>query len=985
MSEKLLAALPLDVNTWSKEHVNAWLRITGLEHMQGKLQGMDGENLMELSRGDVVQLTRDSPMDCFVFSAHLGDVRRRHTGGELDLVLETPGTTPRLHHNVQPPTAMDSLNGTPRFLEAAGRLQSNPGNPLGLPDEYIPKTPREVISGEKDTKGGDSVTHSVEIIVKPKAGGLHEMLTDVLKEAKEMGNKEHFKQALLKADPHRRLSRDESIDQAIDSLLMRSSSEIDEDVCEALMAALWQPLMHGHSQRRDGASSSRAASAILGGEASDQSTITTKSTADTSTTTDASEDDGDDSPLEGPLEEPVPIRSKFQASQGSSAPVSPVKDDQVLVAAAAHEVLVDQSTLELSEVMPPDASIADMSIASSINAAAICVESRYSLGDLDDSRRQMLESAVLYQVRNSPRSSPRFTSQSNPNSNRYMPSLLAPVIMEEEGEGEMSDEATPTRMEPSAEEQQQPRQEGGEESSFREAREASKAAQAAAERATEAALQAVEDMSDEGSPISTPKPEISEEEPPQAACGHRRRSWDRVPEGPARSNREALAEAGDGGEEAAPGFEEGEEDLCTAAAVHEAVSFTWRVTEDDLPKEEVEEEDVTLEGEGKTGDSETPAGLSSGCSTHISPEPLPALPPGDETLVTAAQEPGKAPAQEAADLGKFAAQAQSEMGGGGFSSATPPSTEGNSGDGASQSGVPGNGPPPSGGGDSKKPGEGREEDHPEKRGGGEQQRGFSRAHNVDRTGIFGVPPLPAHYVHRPEIFDETKAKVLSGSSVAILGIDNLLGIGSSTLAAAVAADKDVRAEFSSGGVFWLSYESGHDERIKLQELLELMQQAGLHVPPLSGRLPGLEIFQAALSGDAKALLILDDCPHHSFAKTFLEFGFTLLLTSRDQSVPRHLGIDTCVVPAIDKPQAARFLELASEGSTEDAVSRAALLCAGLPMELAIIAALGRNKPKSVWRKVASRLEAGNPLKEFAGELCTHFLFFDGHCCFTCIC
>lgn len=72
-------------------------------------------------------------------------------------------------------------------------------------------------------------------------------------------------------------------------------------------------------------------------------------------------------------------------------------------------------------------------------------------------------------------------------------------------------------------------------------------------------------------------------------------------------------------------------------------------------------------------------------------------------------------------------------------------------------------------------------------------------------------------MHRPEIFDTAKREVLAGNSVAILGMDSLLGIGTTTLAAAVARDEEV-AKLHDGGVFWLNCRDGADDRSQLEEL-----------------------------------------------------------------------------------------------------------------------------------------------------------------------
>eukprot|EP00951_Prasinocladus_malaysianus_P008487 scaffold61526_cov49-Prasinocladus_malaysianus.AAC.1 len=81
-----------------------------------------------------------------------------------------------------------------------------------------------------------------------------------------------------------------------------------------------------------------------------------------------------------------------------------------------------------------------------------------------------------------------------------------------------------------------------------------------------------------------------------------------------------------------------------------------------------------------------------------------------------------------------------------------------------------------------------------------------------------IPNSADFYVQRPEIFEQVKSKVLSQKSVAIVGMDNLLGIGTSTLAAAVARDPEVKAEYR-GGVFWLGFENDADDRTKLNHLL----------------------------------------------------------------------------------------------------------------------------------------------------------------------
>eukprot|EP00951_Prasinocladus_malaysianus_P030791 scaffold291991_cov42-Prasinocladus_malaysianus.AAC.1 len=153
-------------------------------------------------------------------------------------------------------------------------------------------------------------------------------------------------------------------------------------------------------------------------------------------------------------------------------------------------------------------------------------------------------------------------------------------------------------------------------------------------------------------------------------------------------------------------------------------------------------------------------------------------------------------------------------------------------------------------------------------------------------------------------------------------------------------------------------------------------EAGFDEPTTGRLLPDADYFQAALS-DSPALLVLDDVPNYSFAKMYSEFGFTLMVTTREQALPRQLGITTCVVPVVATDQAAKFLSLVcgkADDQVDPVLEEIAQSCGGLPMEMATVAMLGADQgPKARsggWKKLAKRLKSGNPLKEFRGELLT---------------
>ncbi len=72
--------------------------------------------------------------------------------------------------------------------------------------------------------------------------------------------------------------------------------------------------------------------------------------------------------------------------------------------------------------------------------------------------------------------------------------------------------------------------------------------------------------------------------------------------------------------------------------------------------------------------------------------------------------------------------------------------------------------------------------------------------------IFQAPPLPAHFVERPEYSDDLKTRLLNGSSsdsrtLVITAIHGLGSVGKSTLAAALAHNAEIQSRFCDG-ILW---------------------------------------------------------------------------------------------------------------------------------------------------------------------------------------
>ncbi|NEO67891.1 MAG: hypothetical protein F6J98_49155, partial [Moorea sp. SIO4G2] len=82
----------------------------------------------------------------------------------------------------------------------------------------------------------------------------------------------------------------------------------------------------------------------------------------------------------------------------------------------------------------------------------------------------------------------------------------------------------------------------------------------------------------------------------------------------------------------------------------------------------------------------------------------------------------------------------------------------------------------------------------------------SPGRQVNQTRQNQIPPLPPYYVERPEVSQRLKQILLSqetarAGTLVVSAIYGLGGIGKSTLAAALAHDKEVQSHFTDG-IFW---------------------------------------------------------------------------------------------------------------------------------------------------------------------------------------
>ena len=157
---------------------------------------------------------------------------------------------------------------------------------------------------------------------------------------------------------------------------------------------------------------------------------------------------------------------------------------------------------------------------------------------------------------------------------------------------------------------------------------------------------------------------------------------------------------------------------------------------------------------------------------------------------------------------------------------------------------------------------------------------------ISRSYRNQAPPKPSYFVERPEVSDKLKELLLSKETaktgtLVISAIYGLGGIGKSTLAAALAQEKDVQAYFPDG-IFWATLGQQPDILSFLHGWIQALgdydfKPTGIDAASLQLR---------TLLADKKALLVVDDLWNAEDVEPFrvAGAGCKLLVTTREAPV-----------------------------------------------------------------------------------------------------
>jgi hypothetical protein len=158
---------------------------------------------------------------------------------------------------------------------------------------------------------------------------------------------------------------------------------------------------------------------------------------------------------------------------------------------------------------------------------------------------------------------------------------------------------------------------------------------------------------------------------------------------------------------------------------------------------------------------------------------------------------------------------------------------------------------------------------------------------------FQAPPLPSHFVPRPEVSNNLKVRLLSDEAVTagvlvVSAIHGLGGIGKSVLAAALAHDPEIQRHFPDG-VLWATLGQQPDVLSLLGGWVQNLGDYDFHPATVEATIARLR----TLLHNRAALLVIDDVWDPAHAAPFKVGGphCEMLITTRRANLADELGAD----------------------------------------------------------------------------------------------
>ncbi|MGF1991785.1 MAG: NB-ARC domain-containing protein [Nostoc sp. ZfuVER08] len=175
--------------------------------------------------------------------------------------------------------------------------------------------------------------------------------------------------------------------------------------------------------------------------------------------------------------------------------------------------------------------------------------------------------------------------------------------------------------------------------------------------------------------------------------------------------------------------------------------------------------------------------------------------------------------------------------------------------------------------------------------------------------LFQAPPLPAHFVERPEYSDDLKTRLLNGSfsdsrTLVITAIHGLGSVGKSTLAAAIVHDKEVQSRFCDG-ILWATLGQQPNVLSLLSGWVQALGDYSFKPTSVTATSNHLR----TLLYDKAVLLVVDDAWNTENAQAFNVGGARcqVLVTTREGHIADALAASTYSLDIMKPDQAMELL------------------------------------------------------------------------------